>query len=149
MGLAAIIVLFLAGGFAFFWWKRRDEKRKLLAAHTIVAEELHRLMETDAPPRVYDVRQPLDLLANSEIIPGSERITPKEIVANPNLISKSDDIVVYCTCPGDTTAIEIVHRALSLDFVKVRILRGGLFAWKEKGYPVERYEKVFHLDTPR
>jgi 3-mercaptopyruvate sulfurtransferase SseA len=34
-----------------------------------------------------------------------------------------------------------------MNFSRVRLLKGGLAGWKAKGYPVERYEKSFHLDT--
>jgi 3-mercaptopyruvate sulfurtransferase SseA len=30
----------------------------------------------------------------------------------------------------------------------VKFLKGGLAAWKAKGYPVESYQEVFHLYTP-
>lgn len=30
---------------------------------------------------------------------------------------------------------------------RIRFPQGGLAAWKAKGYPVEPYEKSFHLDT--
>jgi hypothetical protein len=39
-------------------------------------------------------------------------------------------------------------RAVSaMHFLRVKFLKGGLAGWKAKGYPVERYEKPFHLDT--
>ena len=106
------------------------------------------MLSSSDGPMVYDVRQPLDLLAHSEIIPGSERISPKDILANPLLIPKDVDAVVYCTCPGDTTAEQIVRKALTLSFVRIRILTGGLDAWKAQGFPVEPYTTAFHLDTP-
>ncbi|WP_263383666.1 rhodanese-like domain-containing protein [Granulicella arctica] len=130
------------------WWRRREQGRLLLAKHSIEAEELHGILAGESRPRLYDVRQPLDLLAYSEIIPGSERISPKDIRANPSLIPMDVDAVVYCTCPDDETAREIVNKALALSFTRVRILRGGLAAWKAGGYPVERYTTAFHLDTP-
>jgi rhodanese-related sulfurtransferase len=128
--------------------QRRAKDRKLLQAHTILAEELNRLLATEPKPRVFDVRQPLDLLAYSEIIPGAVRIAPKEILANPALIPKDEETVVYCTCPDDKTAREIVGRALGLGFLRMRILKDGLGGWKAMGYPVEPYRTVFHLDTP-
>jgi rhodanese-related sulfurtransferase len=96
---------------------------------------------------VYDVRLPLDLLTDTEIIPGAKRVPPKEIEAAPNLIPKDKDTVVYCTCPSDRTSRAIIDRALEADFHKVKFLKGGLAAWKEKGYPVQRYEESFRLDT--
>ena len=96
---------------------------------------------------VLDVRQPLDLLADSEIIPGAQRIPPKEVLQNPSLIPKDKDAVVYCTCPGDETSRRILRLALAMNLTRVKLLKGGLPGWKAKGYPVERYEQSFHLDT--
>jgi rhodanese-related sulfurtransferase len=144
--IGIVAAAFLAGG--LLWRQRRQRNRELLAAHSIEAEELHRVLTSKDKPRIFDVRQPLDLLAYSEIIPGSERITPKEIIANPALIPHDEDAVVYCTCPGDKTAREIVEKAMSLSFRKIKILTGGLDAWKAKGYPTEKYVTAFHLDTP-
>jgi rhodanese-related sulfurtransferase len=41
----------------------------------------------------------------------------------------------------------MARRALALNFLKVKFLRGGLAAWKQRGYPVEPYRETFHLDT--
>jgi len=48
---------------------------------------------------LFDVRQPLDLLASYEIIPGAKRILPREVLENPSLIPREKDSIVYCTCP--------------------------------------------------
>jgi len=34
-----------------------------------------------------------------------------------------------------------------MHFLRIKFLKGGLAGWKAKGYPVERYEKPFQLDT--
>jgi rhodanese-related sulfurtransferase len=148
--LIAIVIGVLAG--ALLWgvlrWQRGVQRRRQLQDHIIAAEELNALLAKEPKPRVFDVRQPLDLLAYSEIIPGAERIPPKEVIANPTLIPKDEETVVYCTCPDDKTAREIVGKALGLGFQRIRILKGGLDGWKAKGYPVEPYRAAFHLDTP-
>ena len=41
----------------------------------------------------------------------------------------------------------ILEKALALNFTRIKFLKGGLDAWKAKGYPVERYTTAFHLDT--
>ena len=94
---------------------------------------------------LFDVRQPLDLLAYPEIIPGARRIPPGEVLENPSLISREKDTVVYCTCPSDKTSRMVLRRALALHFFRIKFLRGGLAAWKANGYPVEPYQEVFHL----
>jgi rhodanese-related sulfurtransferase len=84
-------------------------------------------------------------LASSEIIPGAKRIPPKEMLENPSLIPKEKDSIVYCTCPSDKTSRAILHRALAMHFLRIKFLKGGLAAWKAKGYPVEPYNVPFHL----
>jgi len=115
--------------------------------HSITPEALQQLLGSNEDILIYDVRQPLDLLADSEIIPGAKRIAPKEIIENPSLIQKEREAVVYCTCTSEKTSREILQRALSLQFVRVKFLKGGLGAWKAKGYPVEPYTQTFHLDS--
>ena len=116
--------------------------------HSITPEALHTLLASNQEVLLFDVRQPLDLLANPEIIPGAKRIPPKEVLEKPTLIPKEKDSVVYCTCPGDKTSRDISRRARVMNFLRVKFLEGGLAAWKAKGYPVEPYLEPFHLDTP-
>jgi rhodanese-related sulfurtransferase len=58
---------------------------------------------------ILDVRQPLDLLADSEIIEGAQRISPEDATANPALIPTDKELVVYCTCPSDKTSRAIAQ----------------------------------------
>jgi rhodanese-related sulfurtransferase len=126
-------------------WIRRTTGRREMEQYSITAEALYELLATSPPVLLFDVRQPLDLLAHTEIIPGAKRIPPKEVLADPSLIPKDKDAVVYCTCPSDETSRAVLHRAQALKFLRIKFLRGGLEAWKAKGYPVEPYTESFHL----
>jgi rhodanese-related sulfurtransferase len=147
--MALIIICVAALCLALFIGGRikRGRERHELDEHSIEAETLYELLTVNKKLRVFDVRQPLDLLAYSEMIPGATRVPPKEVMANPLLIPRDEDAVVYCTCPDDKTSREILRRALSLNFSRLKILRGGLGAWKAKGYTVEPYRDSFRLDT--
>nr|WP_188554739.1 rhodanese-like domain-containing protein [Edaphobacter dinghuensis]GGG82222.1 hypothetical protein GCM10011585_27200 [Edaphobacter dinghuensis] len=147
MALIAICVAALC--LALFVGNRikRGRERRELELHSIEPETLHDLLTANEKVHIFDVRQPLDLLAYSELIPGATRVPPKEVMANPSLIPREEDAVVYCTCPDDKTSREILQRALSLNFSRLKILRGGLGAWKAKGYPVVPYREAFRLDT--
>jgi rhodanese-related sulfurtransferase len=128
-----------------FVWSKRTRDRSEIEQHSITAEELHSLLGSNQEILLFDVRQPLDLLAYSEIIPGAKRVPPKEVLDGTSNITKEQEAVVYCTCPGEKTSREVLHRALSLHFMRVKFLKGGLEAWKAKGYPVEPYQHAFHL----
>ncbi len=141
--LAAICALVLL---AVLWSKHMKDRREM-EQHSITPEGLHALLASNQDVLVFDIRQPLDFLADSEIIPGAIRLSPKEVLANPSLIPKEKDSVVYCTCPSDKTSRAILRRALAMHFLRVKFLKGGLESWKTMGYPVEPYQKSFHLDT--
>jgi len=124
--------------------RRRD--RIEMEQHSITPDALHAMLESHPEVLVYDVRQPLDMLADAQIIPGATRIPPREVLENPALIPREREIVVYCTCPGDETSRRVLHRAQAMHILRIKFLKGGLAAWKAKGYPVEPYDKPFQLD---
>jgi rhodanese-related sulfurtransferase len=126
---------------------RQLRNRRELERYSIGPDELHALLESKKDIVVLDVRQPLDLLAHSEIIPGAKRVPPKEIMEQAELIPRDKDSVIYCTCVSEKTSRMVVENALRLNFSRIKFLRGGLAAWKEKGYPVVPYTQAFHLDT--
>ena len=144
--LSIFVMLILASLMVIQVRRRRD--RKELEEHSISPEELHSLMESGDPFLLYDVRQPLDLLAHSMIIPGSLRIAPSELKRLPGLIPLDQDVIVYCTCPTDNTAHIVIRRALSLRYTRARLLRGGLDAWRDLGYATEPFVTPFHLESP-
>jgi len=126
---------------------RQLRNRRELERYSIEPDELHRLLESKQDVVVLDVRQPLDLLAHSEIIPGAKRVPPKEVLEQTSVIPKEKDAVIYCTCPSEKTSRMILRRARELNFSRIKFLKGGLAAWKAKGYPVELYTTPFRLDT--
>src|SRR5215475_14628462 len=129
----------------FLWTTTRRRGQREIERYSVSPEDLHAQQSSGQEVLIFDVRQPLDLLAYPEIIPGAKRIPPNEVIENPLLIPSEKDSVVYCTCPSDKTSRMVLHRALALNIHRVKFLRGGLAGWKTKGYPVEPYREVFHL----
>jgi rhodanese-related sulfurtransferase len=125
--------------------KRLRAKREI-EANSIEPEALYLLLNAKQV-LLYDVRQPLDFLAHPEIIPGAMRIAPKDIAERTASFSRDQNSVIYCTGANDSTSEMVLGKARALNFTRVKLLKGGLAAWKEKGYPVEAYEKSFDLDT--
>jgi rhodanese-related sulfurtransferase len=144
--LFAILALILCTGAAAVLIKRSKASEEI-AKFSITPADLRSLMGQPDPVLVVDVRVPLDLLADPHIIPGSVRLAPKDVMANPSLLPWDRDVVFYCTCPSDGTSRETLHKAHAANHLRVKFLRGGLAAWKAAGYPVETYDTVFRLDT--
>jgi rhodanese-related sulfurtransferase len=151
MNLILTIIAIAIWGLLAVIWIRRIKARRAFERLSITPEALRDLITANREVLVLDVRQPLDLLADSEIIEGAQRISPQDAEANPSLIPSDKELVVYCTCPSDKTSRAIAARAQALapniDVSKIKFLKGGLAAWKAKGYPVVPYDKTFHLDT--
>jgi rhodanese-related sulfurtransferase len=147
MSLTLAILAIPALSIVVFVVMRRNRDRSDLERHSITAEGLHSLLSAKQELLIFDVRQPLDLLAYPEMIPSAQRMPPDDLLATPSLIPKDKDTVVYCTCPSDKTSREVLRRALALRSFRVKFLKGGLEAWKMKGYPVEPYKESFHLYT--
>jgi rhodanese-related sulfurtransferase len=151
MNLALTVVAIVIWGWLAVIWIRRIKARREFERISITPDALHELIVGHHDVLILDVRQPLDLLADSEIIEGARRISPEDATTNPALIPSDQELVVYCTCPSDKTSRAIALKAQLLapqvDITRVKFLKGGLAAWKAKGYPVVPYDKTFHLDT--
>ena len=144
MTLIAIVVLCVL----ILGWvvARRLWAKRQIEANSIEPEALYELLKAKEV-LLYDVRQPLDFLAHPEIIPGAMRIAPKDIAEETASFSRDQNSVIYCTGAGDDTSQMVLGKARALNFTRVKILRGGLDAWKAKGYPVEEHTDSFQLDT--
>jgi rhodanese-related sulfurtransferase len=125
---------------------RRLRARHEIESKSIEPEELYKLLKAKQI-LLYDVRQPLDFLAYPEIIPGAMRIPPKNIAEETASFSRDQNSVIYCTGADDDTSLMVLGKARALNFTRVKMLKGGLAAWKAKGYPVEPYKESFQLDT--
>ncbi|MGC8549172.1 MAG: rhodanese-like domain-containing protein [Acidobacteriaceae bacterium] len=145
-----LIVSFLAALCLFALaaiWIRHMRERREMERHFVTAEELHALLSSGREMLIFDLREPLDILTDSEIIPGAKIISPQKVFLNPFLIPHEKDSVIYCTCPSEATSRAVLKRALAMRFSRIKLLQGGLEGWKAKGYPVEPYTKPLHLDA--
>ena len=124
---------------------KRTRDRRELELYSITPEALNALLASNRNVLLFDVRQPLDLLGDSVIIPGARWLAPREILENPSLLPSERDLVVYCTCPSAKTSRAILRRAITLGFSRIKFLKGGLDGWRAKGFPVKPYDKPFNL----
>jgi rhodanese-related sulfurtransferase len=146
MGVAAIgAAAFCVLVFGVIMVRRVLAKRDI-EAKSVEPEALYELLKGKRV-LLYDVRQPLDFLAHPEIIPGATRIAPKDIAEHTASFSRDQNSVIYCTGGDHETSQMVLGKARALQFTRVKLLKGGLAAWKEKGYPVEAYTEPFQLDT--
>jgi rhodanese-related sulfurtransferase len=131
--LLAPLTLLLSG---FFFgsptWEDIDKligKKYPTVAH-IEVEELHAALERGETPLLIDARAPEEYAVSH--LPGAHNLTTVgEVRAD-----KETAIVVYCSV-GVRSAI-LAKALQEAGFSHVRNLRGSIFAWAEKGYPLWR-----------
>ena len=58
-----------------------------------------------------------------------------DLVRRREEISPDQEIVFYCACEGDKTAIHHARDWKERGFLKSRVMEGGLSAWLTAGYP--------------
>jgi rhodanese-related sulfurtransferase len=126
---------------------RQRQKQAELEQHSITPDQLNQALANEPKLPLFDLREPVDLLANSEMIPGARRVCPYRVLENPWLLPREKPAVIYCTSPTDEISRVIVKRALAMGFVKIKMLKGGLQAWKAEGYAIEPYFKHNGLDV--
>jgi len=102
--------------------------------------ELNQKMRDDElPPMVIDVRSQEDYRESH--IPGAANIPGGEILQSLKSIDRKRPIVTYCDMrhPGRSRS-ESAAQKLREAGLQARALEGGLLAWADAGYPVDRAE---------
>lgn len=143
--LLAPLALVLSGFFSGSpTWEEIDKlisKKYPMVAH-IKVDELHAALERGERPLLIDARAPEEYAVSH--LPGARNLTTVgEVHAD-----KETEIVVYCSV-GVRSAI-LAKALQEAGFSRVHNLRGSIFAWAEKGYPLWRgatsAEKVHPYD---
>jgi membrane protein DedA with SNARE-associated domain len=119
------------------YWQRKQSLKALRMAR-ISPQELHRQLASGRAPVIVDLRHPLDFLASPRTLPKALRISPGEIASRRAEIPDNREIVVYCTCPNEATAVRVAKQLRELGVEHVRPLAGGLAGWEQLGFPVDR-----------
>ena len=128
--ILGLLLFFLA---LKFW--RRHQFFQELRMSRITVQELNRLRVDGAQLLLVDAR-PSASRVRDGIIPGAIAF---EILLQDEVQSRrGGEAVVYCACPNEATAARIAHRLVSMGFHPVRPLIGGIHAWLDAGFTIER-----------
>jgi membrane protein DedA with SNARE-associated domain/rhodanese-related sulfurtransferase len=136
LALEAIIAL-LAGYVVLKWWERR-RFYKMLRIARIGVGELRALIDGGKRPVIVDVRSRSSRNLDRRFIPGALAMDIAEVDARLEELPADREIVFYCTCPNEASAAQVAKKLMALGYTRVRPLHGGLDAWIEAGYEVER-----------
>ena len=130
--IAAALVAWIAAK----WWKRFLFIRQL-RMDRVTVDELKAMLDTQEVGMILDVRSALTQAASGRI-PGARPIEMARIAEGLAGIPIDGEVVVYCACPNEASAVKVAETLRDLGFKRVRPLLGGIDAWIDAGHVVER-----------
>lgn len=134
IGLILLLAI-VATGFGFYLRQRasdREEERSRLSI-----DELNRRIQRGEKMSIVDLRHPLDVLAAPQLIPGAIPISPQDFELRMSEIPKDAEVVLYCTCPDESSSLNAYRKMKNRGFTDVKVLTGGLPAWKKAHLPLQ------------
>lgn len=121
-------------------WLNRYRLLRSLRMARIGAATLESWMKDEVTPVVIDVRSAARRAIDPFTIPGALAIEPDEIGEKLRDIPRDRRIVVFCACPNEVTAARLAQQLRQQGFAEVRPLLGGLDAWRDAGYTVQKID---------
>jgi len=128
LGALAIGVLALAAFIGWRWRQRRLAQRVDDIVH-IQVEALREALAAGAGPTVIDVRSDEARALDARAIPGAIGIGLKQLPKHLPGFADGRELVVFCDCPDDASAIAAARVLMGAGLPRVRVLAGGLDAW--------------------
>ena len=128
MGVAGILALYVA-----YRWLVRRQFLKSLRASRIGVAELKEMIGRGEAPIVLDVRSRTHRMLDARMIPGARPVDLDDLEGPLALIPSGGNVVVYCACPNDATAVKVAMLLRRRGIRHVRPLAGGFDAWVSAG----------------
>jgi membrane protein DedA with SNARE-associated domain/rhodanese-related sulfurtransferase len=128
-GHAVLVVLGLLALYVAYRWLVRRRFLASLRTSRIEVAELKKRMERGEMPIVLDVRSSTHRKLDPRMIPGARAIDLEDLDGPLAQIPGGRDVVVYCACPNDATAVRVATLLRRHGISQVRSLAGGFDAW--------------------
>jgi membrane protein DedA with SNARE-associated domain/rhodanese-related sulfurtransferase len=140
LGHGALVLLasLLAAYIAFKYINRHRALKKLHMAR-ITAEELRQRLEGGQDVFIVDVRSSLATQGDPWRIPGAQHRLLEQVQNWVTDIPRDREVVLYCSCPNDASAVRAALVLYKRGVTRVRPLAGGIDAWRERNYPLEAF----------
>jgi len=142
LGTSLLIVIAIA--VAVYLGYKIDQRRRFFSKTSsvsrITTEQLKAKMDAGENILIFDLRNPLDRKTDPVRIPGAFHVLPDHIDFRADDIAAEQEIVVYCTCPNEATSARVALALRRKGLRRVLPLKGGLDAWREQDFPIERLD---------
>ncbi|WP_213957434.1 VTT domain-containing protein [Variovorax sp. dw_954] len=130
IGLAAAAICGALLGL-FMAWRYRLRRAALAAdgIEHIAVDVLRAALAGASAPSVIDVRGAAARALDTRTIPGAVGIELKHLPQRLGPLADGRELVVFCDCPDDASALAAARLLLAAGLPRVRVLAGGLDAW--------------------
>lgn len=135
IGIVLIVVAFIL--FVIMKWIQRQRFIRQLRMDRLTVAELKDLLASGEPTAVIDVRSKLSQAVTGRI-PGAITVDATNMRVDLLGIEPRSEVVVYCACPNEASAVKVAQALVQHGFRRVRPLTGGIDAWIAAGHEVER-----------
>jgi membrane protein DedA with SNARE-associated domain/rhodanese-related sulfurtransferase len=128
-GHALLIVIAVIALYVAWRWFARRRFLATLRATRIGVAELNEMIGRGEAPIVLDVRSRTHRSLDPRMIPGARAVDLDDLEAALPQLPSDRDVVVYCACPNDATAVKVAMLLRRRGIGRVRPLAGGFDAW--------------------
>jgi len=135
IGIVLLVAAFVA--FVVAKWVQRQRFIRQLRMDRLTVDELKALLATGEPTTVIDVRSKLAQSVTGRI-PGAITVDATNLRVGLLGIEPGNEVIVYCACPNEATAVKVAQALVQHGFRRVRPLLGGIDAWIAAGHDIER-----------
>jgi rhodanese-related sulfurtransferase len=116
------------------------------AVERITVEELKAKFARNEPVTVIDVRASQQFADSDQKIKGALRFKVRRLRSRIKFaplkdLPRNSEIVTYCACSGDESAVSAARILIDNGFTRVRALKGGWNEWLKAGGPTEGRRK--------
>jgi membrane protein DedA with SNARE-associated domain/rhodanese-related sulfurtransferase len=132
-GQALVAVLGILALYVAYRWLVRRQFLKSLRASRIGVAELQEMIGRGEAPIVLDVRSRTHRKLDARMIPGARPVDLDDLEGPLAQIPSGRNVVVYCACPNDATAVKVAMLLRRRGIHHVRPLAGGFDAWIAAG----------------
>lgn len=124
--LAALLALYVTFKAVDRWRFRRS-----LRAARIGVKELYEMIARGDDLVILDVRSASHRKIDGRVIPGARPVDPEQPEESVLTLARGREVVVYCACPNEATALKVALLLRQRGIDRVRPLAGGIDAWFE------------------
>jgi membrane protein DedA with SNARE-associated domain/rhodanese-related sulfurtransferase len=130
--VAALLALYVG----WKWWERHRFLKSLEAAR-ITVDQLYAMMGRGEKLVILDVRSKTHRELHGLRIPGALAFDQENLEHIVSGIAPDHEVVVYCACPNDASAVKVAGILRKRGFLRVYPLAGGIDAWTAAGLDLE------------